>query len=41
VLNPPVGRWTAIVADQCGWERLNLNERPGGSRLADIAMEVA
>jgi hypothetical protein len=37
----PVGRWTTIVADQCGWERLNLHERPVGNWLTDVAMEVA
>jgi hypothetical protein len=37
----PVGRWTTIVADQCGWERLNFYERPTGTCLADDAEEVA
>jgi hypothetical protein len=36
-----VRRWTTIVADQCGWTRLNLDERPTGAWLADVAREVA
>jgi hypothetical protein len=37
----PVRRWTTIVADQCGWDRLNLDERPTGAWLADVAGGVA
>jgi hypothetical protein len=37
----PVRRWTTIVADQCGWARLNLDERPTGAWLADVARGVA
>jgi hypothetical protein len=37
----PVRRWTKFVADQCGRSRLNLDERPTGAWLADVAGEVA
>jgi hypothetical protein len=36
-----VSRWVAIVSEQAGWTRLNLDERPTGAWLADVAEGVA